>query len=258
MIIPYQKRVIDTSRWQGVISWGLPLELTPAVIAKAYDAPSSTEDDRFEYNWRRLKDVGYKRGSYLFWWPKGEKLVKAQVERYVRTLGGDFGDLTYTNRQGVDQPLLAVDVEPLATYKQTGLPLPVVGQAMRDQLHLTLLEIERLTGIVPLIYSGSSDWKYFFPIPAGGQPADWQAWIGNYFFWWSNPPYLKKNYPTAFFMRERVDYECYWDTDYLTSSRIISLAPGVTEADIWAWQYSYKGRLPGINADCDLNWVFPQ
>lgn len=255
MIIPFEKRFYDTNKWHGVISWGMPMQVCNKIVAKAFDATGRMfEDERFEYNWRRTADVGYERGSYLFWWTRSPKLM---AERYVRTLGKDLGNLFYRNVKGDIQPLLVVDFEPLTAARQMAVASPAVTARLREDFHVTLQEITKLTGIFPVIYTGPNEWKYYFPVPATGL-ADWQDWSDDYLWWWSNPPYLAKAYPTAALSAAHntdPDWEVYWDTSYLAKSSIVTYAPGITQNMIWAWQYTYKGRVPGVNADCDLNWI---
>jgi hypothetical protein len=82
MIIPYAQRFYDTNKWHGVISWGMPMQVCKKIVAKAFDATGRMfEDERFEYNWRRTADVGYERGSYLFWWTRNPKLMAVTRSR---------------------------------------------------------------------------------------------------------------------------------------------------------------------------------
>lgn len=128
-----------------------------AVFAFVKASQNVRLDPDFVMNWQHTKDAGLVRGTYHFMdWSKP---ALDQARFYAGVLAADPGDM------------LVLDYE-----CRTGIPSP--GTA-RQAAHDFLVEIMRLTGKIPLLYTSPSFWAEH------GSSDSWWAqfplWIAHYY-----------------------------------------------------------------------------
>lgn len=188
-------RGIDVSFWQKDLDW-VALKAAGVVYAMAKATQGDNiVDPYFAKNWPAMKAAGVLRGAYHFFRPAIDALKQAAF--FVQTVMPQQGDLP-----------LALDVE-----SSGGLTPANVASAVLT----CLTEIERLTGIRPMIYTGPNVWNTSVAMP------DAPAWTSNYLLWIAN--YTTALKPT--------------------------LPKGWTS---WAiWQYTDQGKLNGCNTNVDLD-----
>ena len=190
---------IDTSHWQG--TW-IPEDVKAAgksfVFIKASEADGWT-DDQFAVHWLAAKEEGLLRGAYHFWRRRVGPV--AQAAYFYKTVlnTGDLGDLP---------PV--VDLEDTAALKKNGIDGEILA---------FLLEVERLFGKKPIIYTGAWWWDEWVGSREFGH---YDLWVANY----------KTVYP--------------WSKPYLPMGW----------AKWLFWQHSCKGSVPGVQGACDLNLFY--
>lgn len=155
--------------------------------------------------WEGAGKAGLLRGAYHFFHPLLDPI--AQAERFARIV----------QSLGLGELPPALDFE---AFKGTKGAKP-------DQLVAAALacldELERLVGVVPLLYTGPSFWKYHLaPSSRALELTRWPLWEASY----GAAP------------RPMPWPETAWGTRYTI------------------WQQSGSGRVPGVAGNCDLN-VFP-
>ncbi len=142
---------IDCSHWQGTMDWKVAASKVSFAFIKATQG-NNVVDGMFATNWAGAKAAGLLRGAYHYFRNGVDPL--AQAELFVKTCGGDYGELP-----------LALD------YEDTAQP-PDVAQA-----RLFLQRVQELTGRPCCIYTGKWYWK--FP-QAVGWASDYDLWIASY------------------------------------------------------------------------------
>ncbi len=142
---------LDASHWQGTIDWKVAASKVSFAFIKATQG-NNVVDGMFAANWAGAKAAGLLRGAYHYFRNGVDPL--AQAELFVKTCGGDYGELP-----------LALD------YEDTAAP-PDVAQA-----RLFLARVQELTGRPCCIYTGKWYWK--FP-QAVGWASDYDLWIASY------------------------------------------------------------------------------
>jgi lysozyme len=186
---------IDVSLWQKDLDWAaLKTAGVTFAFAKATQGDAIV-DPNFARNWPAIKAAGIVRGAYHFF--KGAIDPLRQAAFFVQTVKHEKGDLP-----------LALDVE------NSGGLAPA---ALADAIHACLNEIERLSGVHPIIYTGPNFWNTSVAAP---NAPDWTA---NYRLWIAN--YTAASKPT--------------------------LPQGWTAWDIW--QYTEQGKLNGYAGNLDLD-----
>ncbi len=147
---------IDVSRYQGAIDWQ---QIANADVKFAYIQISRSLTDldvRFDYNWKRAKEVGILRGAYQRFQPDQDVIGQANV---------------FLNKLG---PFQAGDLPPLLDVEDDGgLSPTVIAQKVRQWID----HVEPRVGVKPIIYTGF----YFWRDKVGS--ADFSAyplWIANY------------------------------------------------------------------------------
>lgn len=189
---------IDVSSNQGIIDWlSVAAHIPKVMFAIIRSSFGRTRDIQFDRNWRDSKANGILRSAYHYFSATTPPLE--QVEALFSALKTDIPDFPLT-----------VDVEP-----RSGEIIPNRIKTTED-LRLVLTEIERRTGIRPIIYTAKWAWPLVTTVP---------SWSSDYMLWVSNPGSLVS--PT--------------------------MPAGWSEWKIW--QYSYTGRILGINSNVDLNRV---
>jgi lysozyme len=134
----YRKGVpLKTAKQQGV----------RFVINKATQGTSIVHETNEIYR-GRCANLGLPFGNYMYWKFAGD--AGAQARFYVKHIGK------------VQFPPI-VDVERYGNVKTGTSTVPIVSiQANRNHLKIVLNEIERLTGVKPMIYTNWASWKYLF------------------------------------------------------------------------------------------------
>lgn len=148
-------------------------------------------DVAFATNWIKSKANGILRGAYLFF--RATATGRSQAAKFASVVGQDQGELAP-----------AVDVE-----DGNGVPSTI----LTDRLRECLLEVERLFGQKPVIYTSAGAWDTLTTRP---------AWVKDYKLWLAAP-----------------------------DKPIPPLPTGATEWEIH--QYSWTGIVPGIDGKVDLD-----
>ena len=127
---------IDVSHWQGDVDWrAVKKSGRRFAFAKATEGRSMV-DEKFEQNWKNMKEAGLIRGAYHF--AKPTTAAKPQARHFHRTVQPEPGDL------------------PLVLDLEDG---EEVGPRKLEQWVRTFVdEIKSLSGEAPIIYSGGF-WK---------------------------------------------------------------------------------------------------
>jgi lysozyme len=147
---------IDVSRFQGDIDWQ-PVADSGVVYAYIQISRSVTDlDAKFEYNWRRAKEVGILRGAYQRFHPGQDVPTQAQIF-LDRLTPYEIGDLP---------PML--DVE-----DADGLTGPEIAAAVQQWMDI----VEPALKIKPLIYTGFYFWR---DVVLGADLSSHPLWIANY------------------------------------------------------------------------------
>nr|MBA3539619.1 hypothetical protein [Deltaproteobacteria bacterium] len=147
---------IDVSRFQGAIDWQ-KVKNADVVFAYIQISRSLTDLDlKFDYNWRRAKEVGIIRGAYQRFQPDQDVVGQANV--FLDALGPyQPGDLP---------PMLDVEDD-------GGLAPAVIAQRVRQWMDL----VEPVVGVKPVIYTGF----YFWRDEVGNADfSEHPLWIANY------------------------------------------------------------------------------
>lgn len=147
---------IDVSKWQGLIDWSA-VKVGWAFIRAT--TGSMRTDEQFARNWKESKAAGKLRGAYHYF--VITESGKAQAQKFLATLGGDFGELP---------PVL--DIEP---RKINGAyEVPSNKTELEDQLREWLTAVEKHTGRAPLIYSNRWAIEHLTNSP---------EWLGEFGLW---------------------------------------------------------------------------
>jgi lysozyme len=127
---------IDVSHWQGDVDWrAVKRSGRRFGFAKATEGRSLV-DEKFEQNWKNMKDAGIIRGAYHF--AKPTAAAKPQARHFHKTVTLEPGDL------------------PLVLDLEDG---EEIGPRRLEQWVRTFVdEIKSLSGAAPIIYSGGF-WK---------------------------------------------------------------------------------------------------
>ncbi len=127
---------IDVSHWQGDVDWrAVKKSGRRFAFAKATEGRSMV-DEKFEQNWKNMKEAGIIRGAYHF--AKPTTAAKPQARHFHKTVRPEPGDL------------------PLVLDLEDG---EEVGPEKLEQWVRTFVdEIKNLSGEAPIIYSGGF-WK---------------------------------------------------------------------------------------------------
>ncbi len=147
---------IDVSRFQGTIDWQ---KVANADVKFAYIQISRSLTDldvKFDYNWKRAKEVGILRGAYQRFQPDQDVLGQANL--FLDKLG----------------PFQAGDLPPLLDVEDAkGLGPTVIASKVRQWID----RVEAVTGVKPIIYTGF----YFWRDSVGSADfSEYPLWIANY------------------------------------------------------------------------------
>ncbi len=188
-------RGIDVSLWQRDLDW---VALKAAGVSYAFTKATQGDnvtDPYFTKNWPAMKAAGVVRGAYHFFRPAID--AARQAAFFLQTVTLEQGDLPP-----------ALDVE-----SSGGLTPAALALAIQTCLN----EIERLSGMRPIIYTGPNFWNMSVAVPnAPAWTSDYLLWIANY------TTALKPTLPKG------------WTT--------------------WAnWQYTDQGKLNGCSTTVDLD-----
>jgi lysozyme len=151
---------VDVSAWQDDnttpqrIDWAKLAQKAEFVFIRGLTS-SGLADQDFAYNWAESKRAGLPRGAYAYLTPA--VTAKTAAQRLFDALGGDTGELPV-----------------VADYEHEGWS----SATARLYLKTFLLEVERLTGKKPLIYTSAYKWQLL-----GSGDAFWAQyplWIAHY------------------------------------------------------------------------------
>jgi lysozyme len=147
---------IDVSRFQGTIDWQ-KVKDSGVVYAYIQISRSVTDlDPKFEYNWRRAKEVGILRGAYQRFQPDQDVALQAQI--FLDKLG----------------PYQAGDLPPMLDVEDDG---GLTGAQIANRVKQWMDRVEPVVGVTPLIYTGF----YFWRDQVGGADLTRHPlWIANY------------------------------------------------------------------------------
>jgi lysozyme len=127
---------IDVSHWQGDVDWqAVKKSGRKFAFAKATEGRSMV-DEKFERNWKNMKEAGIIRGAYHF--AKPTSAAKPQARHFHKTVKPEPGDLP-----------LVLDLE---EGEEVG------PQKLEQWVRTFVDEIKSLSGEAPIIYSGGF-WK---------------------------------------------------------------------------------------------------
>lgn len=147
---------IDVSRFQGAIDWQ-KVKDSGVVYAYIQISRSVTDlDAKFEYNWRRAKEVGILRGAYQRFQPDQDVALQAQI--FLDKLG----------------PYEEGDLPPMLDVEDDG---GLTGPQIANRVTQWMDRVEPVVGVTPLIYTGF----YFWRDQVGGADLSRHPlWIANY------------------------------------------------------------------------------
>ena len=191
---------IDVSHWQNDIDWReVRRSGVRFAFIKATEFPdrkiSLFTDNKMAQNIKGATENGILWGAYHFFRTHIDPLT--QAEAFCDTVG-DFNCLP---------PV--IDLEAAGSK----------GERLNHKVSQFLLEVKKITGRTPLIYTSGGFWRSYMANERRSH-TDWARkyplWIAHHTQQWPAPLY-----PWA-----------GWEF----------------------WQYSDSGKLPGINTNVDLNW----
>ncbi len=160
-VTPASAKIIDVSRWQGVIDWPTvrAAGVETAIIRATLGATGV--DSEYRRNWSGARAAGIpNRGVYHY--VITSNIAQAQVANILQTTGGDFGN----------EPL-TLDCEPTETERQAGnFPKAAYTAMVRQMLDL-------LTPVVAVrIYTSASAWAFVTTEPEWAIP--FLEWLADY------------------------------------------------------------------------------
>ncbi len=186
---------IDVSLWQKDLDWAALKQAGVTFAFTKATQGSSIVDPYFAKNWPAIKAAGIVRGAYHFYQGAVDPLKQAAF--FVQTAKLEKGDLP-----------LVLDVENSGGLAPAALATSILS---------CLQEIERLSGVRPIIYTGPNFWNTSVATPVV------PAWTANYPLWIAN----------------------------YTSAPKPTIPKGWTDWTLW--QYSEQGHLNGCAGTIDLN-----
>ena len=147
---------IDVSRFQGSIDWQ-KVKDSGVVYAYIQISRSVTDlDAKFEYNWRRAKEVGILRGAYQRFQPDQDVALQAQI--FLDKLG----------------PYQEGDLPPMLDVEDDG---GLTGTQIANRVTQWMDRVEPVVGVTPLIYTGFYFWR---DEVASADFSEYPLWIANY------------------------------------------------------------------------------
>lgn len=151
---------IDVSRYQQYISWPAVSSMEVLGIKLGFCFIKATEgarhtDPRFSRNWQNSKKNKLIRGAYHFFVPGVSGL--AQARHFLSTVTLQAGDLP---------PVLDIEVAGKAASSQ-----------LRKEVRHWLREVERSTGVRPIIYTNVGFYQRYL----GSDFDSYPLWIAHYY-----------------------------------------------------------------------------
>jgi lysozyme len=209
---------IDVSHWQGDIDWDM-VATTPVKFAWIRTGDGKDEDRWFHDNWKEAKRVGLIRGVYHFFRADRDGRTQAlMVVKMIREAGGfDPQDFTVALdfEGGVNKNL------PGGVFEGGAAKLPI-GLVVEEALEF-MATIQEELGVIPMMYTAQA------------------------FHWW-----LSQARPD---LAEQFRQFPLWLPSYSKHPMMPVDTDGVGFPwEQWTiWQHTSKGRVPGIDGDCDMN-----
>ncbi|MEP7126691.1 MAG: GH25 family lysozyme [Byssovorax sp.] len=141
---------MGTIDWSAAASFGVTF-----AFIKATEGTSDT-DSAFATNWQNARAAGIPRGAYHYFTHRSTPLD--QANHFVAVMGSDF------------------DIRPALDLEETaGIPSPT---ELESNVRTFLDRVEELTGVRPIIYTGSGFWMSYMPPSAWA--ADYDLWLADY------------------------------------------------------------------------------
>jgi GH25 family lysozyme M1 (1,4-beta-N-acetylmuramidase) len=244
-------RGIDVSHWCPKVNWGAAVQAgITFAFAKATEGadPKSScyEDEAFEAHWHAMKDNGLTRGAYHFiglplaGTPQSQwnKDLHSQIDHFLDAVGPlDSGDLP---------PVIDLEAGG-ALARWQSLVKSDRGAALGIVRELISYTAERLSGVLPILYTGSFWWDTL------GDPTEKDDMsFKEYPLWLSQYPIFT---PAGGQLRQFADFDEYGThLDGHLPRHIPSLWGGVAAPKWSFWQFSSQGKmLATSNGELDLN-----
>jgi len=124
------------------------------------------EDHMFKENWKNVKAAGLPRGAYHYLdWGLSE-LKQAKI--FCDAMNGDWGELP-----------------PVLDYEMNPLPFGLSADVAQGKAWNFMIEVERLTGKVPMVYTGYYHWNDW-----GSNKIGW-ARFPHWLPWYASEWYIK-------------------------------------------------------------------
>ena len=143
---------VDVSKWQGSVNWvKMAQDRQFAFIRSSWG--SSGVDSQFVSNWIGAKTQGIKRGAYHAYFNHVDAI--SQAAHFKNTVGDDIGELP-----------------PVLDVERTDHPVNP------DDVLLCLIEIGRLFGRSPIIYTGA--WWWDPNMGVQGWEEQFDLWVASY------------------------------------------------------------------------------
>jgi len=188
---------VDVSRWQKLVDWAaVKADGITFAFCKATES-TNVVDPFLDENWAGMKAAGVIRGVYHFFRPAQD--ARAQAAHFAKSV-----------------PLEAGDLPPVADIEAHD---NMDNLSLIKRAEIFLLEVERLTGRKPILYTGAGFWNGHMVDRAGNPP----PWAANYALWVANytaaaQPLVPKGWKTWTF-----------------------------------WQYTDRGSVKGVATPVDTN-----
>ncbi len=130
---------IDISQWQGNIIDDIQPGDSLRFILRRAAYGANFEDPDFANNWKEIKEKGFIRGAYFFYLTNESPLDQAQF--FCKLMSG----------------LEDTDIAPVLDIEQGSIKGgPISPEKLQGEILTFLNEVEKCTGRVPNIYTGSS------------------------------------------------------------------------------------------------------
>jgi lysozyme len=145
----------DVSKWQPDFNWSVASARGIAFAFIKCTQGITTVDPYYAYNWRAARETDILTGAYHWYEPEIEPI--RQLDYFTTAL-----------KSHALPPV--VDLEDTQN----------ITAAYRDNVHKFLVELEKCTGALPIIYTSSSYWELYFPHTLAPWAVEYPLWIANY------------------------------------------------------------------------------
>jgi len=147
------KHGVDVSHWQGEIDWQKMSQRADVDFAFIRATNGRNVDRYFARNWAEAAARSIRRGAYHYYQNEIDPI--AQADNFLRTVGDDLGELRL-----------------VGDFEDPDVPLDYASGWL-----IFLMELERVTGHKPVIYTSAGYWNDY---------ARGVTWASNYPLWVAN------------------------------------------------------------------------